>query len=176
MTCALTIRTSVHTVPTSLVFDSVPSDHLPDCGPQWNLKCCDTRRLTSLISVEKACTKEPYKILLARILWVLSYIKVFEWSCSHTFARSISRRDEHAIRCHSVTCSHERWDIDALDQLETWLHKKTLKVPFVLFPPKIMPLPDQTNHMHMYHQFHMLTIPWLASKSTVLENNSLESD
>ena len=59
---------SVHAVATSLVFDRVPSDHLPDCGPQRNLECCDMRRLTSLTDVEKACTRERYKILLARIL------------------------------------------------------------------------------------------------------------
>lgn len=39
---------SVHAVATSMVFSRVPSDHLPDDGPQHNVKTFDFKKLVHI--------------------------------------------------------------------------------------------------------------------------------
>lgn len=59
---------SVHAVATSIVFNHVSSDHLPDDEPKRNLADCNLKDLLMLTDEEKICTRECYKIFLGRIL------------------------------------------------------------------------------------------------------------
>lgn len=59
---------SVHVVATSIVFNPMSSDHLPDDEPKRNLADCNLKDLLMLTDEEKICTRECYKIFLGRIL------------------------------------------------------------------------------------------------------------
>ena len=59
---------SVHAMATSIVFNRVSSDHLPDDEPKRNLADCNLKDLLMLTDEEKICTRERYKIFLGRIL------------------------------------------------------------------------------------------------------------
>jgi hypothetical protein len=56
---------SVHAVATSLVFDRVPSNHLPDTGSQKPLAECNMKELVSLSDEETCQIRERYKLLPA---------------------------------------------------------------------------------------------------------------
>lgn len=58
----------VHAVATSMVFDRVTSDHLPDASPEKNLAHCNPKDTLSLTDEEKRCTRERYKVLIGRII------------------------------------------------------------------------------------------------------------
>ena len=53
---------------TSIVFDRVSSNHLPDDGPKNNLANVNLRELLNCTDEEKRCTRERYKIFLGKIL------------------------------------------------------------------------------------------------------------
>ena len=59
---------SVRAVATSIVFDHVFSNHLPDAGPKISLANCNLKDTLSLTDEEKRCTRERYKVLIGRIL------------------------------------------------------------------------------------------------------------
>ena len=59
---------SVHAVATSIVFNRMSSDHLPDDKTKKNLADCNLKDLLMLTDEEKRCTRERYKIFLGRIL------------------------------------------------------------------------------------------------------------
>ena len=60
-------NTSVHAVATSIVFDRVSSTHLPD-GPKKTLSECNLIDLLTLTEEEIQCTRDRYKIFIARVL------------------------------------------------------------------------------------------------------------
>ena len=47
---------SVHAVATSIVFNRVSSDHLPDDKPKKNLAGCSSKDLLNLTGEEERCT------------------------------------------------------------------------------------------------------------------------
>ena len=59
---------SVHAVVSSIVFDRVSSDHLPNKDSQRTVKNCNLRDILFLTNEEKQSTKERYKIFLGRIV------------------------------------------------------------------------------------------------------------
>jgi hypothetical protein len=59
---------SVHAVATSVVFTRVPSNKLPDEGPQNDVKTCDFKGLVDMDSEAMSKIKDRYKILVAKIL------------------------------------------------------------------------------------------------------------
>ena len=46
---------SVHAVATSMVFSRISSDHLPDDGPQMDVKTCNFREVVRVTDVEMDC-------------------------------------------------------------------------------------------------------------------------
>ena len=59
---------SVHAVATSMVFNRVSSNHLPDDGPQHNVKTFDFKKLVHLSHEEINKIKDRYRVLVAKIL------------------------------------------------------------------------------------------------------------
>ena len=59
---------SVHAIATSMVFTRVSKDHLPDDGPQKDIKTCNTRELVTIKDEELKKILNRYRILVARIL------------------------------------------------------------------------------------------------------------
>ena len=59
---------SIHAVATTLVFDRIPSYHLPNNEPQQSLDNCDMIKLVSLTDNEVEATRQRYKIFAARIM------------------------------------------------------------------------------------------------------------
>ena len=59
---------SMHAVATSMVFTRVPSDHLPDDGPQKDIKTCNFREIVSMKDEELEQIQYRYTILVARVL------------------------------------------------------------------------------------------------------------
>ena len=59
---------SVHAVVSSIVFDRVSSDNLPNKDSQRTVRNCNLRDILFLTNEEKQSTKERYKIFLGRIV------------------------------------------------------------------------------------------------------------
>ena len=77
---------SVRAVATSIIFNCVSSDHLPDDKPKKNLADCYLKDLLMLTDEERRCTRECYKIVLGRILceWFPAFDFFKEILPSHT--------------------------------------------------------------------------------------------
>lgn len=59
---------SVHAIATSMVFTRVSSDHLPDDGPQKDIRTCNFRELVTIKDEELKEIQNRYRIFVARIL------------------------------------------------------------------------------------------------------------
>lgn len=59
---------SVHAVATSIVFDRVKSDHLPDSGPQKNLKEANFSEVVKLNEDENTLMRKRYRNLIAQLM------------------------------------------------------------------------------------------------------------
>jgi hypothetical protein len=119
---------SVHAVATSMVFTRVSSDHLPDDGPQKNVKTCNFRELVTIKDSELKEIQNRYRIFVARIL-----IKKFpQFACLNSYlSQELTLRHENSATasCKSdiitmpVLMKNEKKYsdcVDVLDQLEEW--------------------------------------------------------
>ena len=59
---------SVHAIATSMVFTRVSSDHLPDDGPQKDIRTCNFWELVTIKDEELKKIQNRYRIFVARIL------------------------------------------------------------------------------------------------------------
>lgn len=77
---------SVHAVATSIVFNRISSDHLPDDKPKKNLAGCSLKDSLNLTGEEERCTRDRYKVFLGRILceWFPAFDFLKEILPSHT--------------------------------------------------------------------------------------------
>lgn len=62
-------NTSVHAVATSIVFDRVSSTNFLGDGPKKTLSECNLIDLLTLTEEEIQCTRDRYKIFIARVLF-----------------------------------------------------------------------------------------------------------
>ena len=60
---------SVHAVATSIVFNRVSDNALPDSGPQQELKDCNVHKLMNINPQELEAVRSRYRILIAKILF-----------------------------------------------------------------------------------------------------------
>lgn len=86
---------SVHAVATSIFFNRVPEQGLPDSGPQQDLNKCNVKELVKLS--DQDLNRSRYRILISRLLF--KHFKAFEilkqympqvFSCSLTVKTTIS--------------------------------------------------------------------------------------
>ncbi|XP_028411476.1 uncharacterized protein LOC114534127 [Dendronephthya gigantea] len=122
---------SIHAVATSMVFTRIPSDHLPDNGPQMDVKTCNFREIVRISDSEMQSIHSRYRMLVARILIekfpkfsnLRSYISD-ELALEHEHSAVTSQRSE--IMTLPVLMKDEKKYsdcVDVLDQLEEWTHE-----------------------------------------------------
>ena len=120
---------SVHAVSTSLVFDRVPSKHLPDNGPQKNLANCNISKLVSLTKEEVNNIKERYKLLIAKILCqnFPAFKFLHDLIPEHLPNEYLKQmKTKSTVIPFPVLLKDEKKYadvVDVLDQLETWTHQ-----------------------------------------------------
>ena len=59
---------SVHAVAISMVFSRISSEHLPDDGPQMEVKTCNFREIVRISDEEMESIRSQYRMFVARIL------------------------------------------------------------------------------------------------------------
>ena len=120
---------SVHAVATSIVFDRVTSDHLPDQGSQKCLENCNLRGLLFLTEEEKQSTKERYKIFLGKI--VCEFFPAFDFLKGVVPAKTpcqyeVEMSTASVVVPLPVLMKDEKKYaevVDVLDQLEAWVRE-----------------------------------------------------
>ena len=119
---------SVHTVATSIVFDRVATDDLPDNGPKKCLSDCNMKELLKISEQEQRCTRERYNIFLGRIL--VELFPVFQFLSDVVPVRTPCRYQaemsfESTVVPLPVLMKDEKKYaevVDVLDQLEVWVY------------------------------------------------------
>ena len=122
---------SVYAVATSMVFTRVSSNHLPDDGPQKDIKTCNFREIVSIKDEEMEDIRYRYQILVARIL-----IKMFpkfadvrsclseELILTHEYSDTAACKSEIITMPVLMKDKRKYSDcVDGLDQLEDWTHE-----------------------------------------------------
>ncbi len=119
---------SVHAVATSMVFTRVSSDHLPDDGPQKDVKTCNFHELVTIKDEELKDIQNRYRILVARILIkkfpefarLKSYFSQ-ELPLHHENSATVSCKSE-VITMPVLMKDEKKYGncVDVLDQLEEW--------------------------------------------------------
>ena len=121
---------SVHAVATSMVFTRVSSDHLPDDGPQKDIRTCNFRELVTIKDEELKEIQNRYKILVARILVEkfpkFKHLKTYlskELPLPHVNSETASCKSE-VITMPVLMKDEKKYSdcVDVLDQLEEWTH------------------------------------------------------
>ena len=119
---------SVHAVATTLVFNRVPSDHLPDNGPQKVLKETDMSKVVGLTTDEIECRKGRYRTIIAQHLKehfsgfknINEYIPL-KTDCPYSDEMS---QQSHVIAFPVLMKDEKKYSdcVDALDTFEDWVH------------------------------------------------------
>ena len=118
---------SVHAVATSMVFNRVSSDHLPDNGPQKDISKCNFKELVSMSDAEMATIRNRYKVFIARILAQkfkeLSGLKPYipEELALREHSEKMALKSEIMMLPILMKDEKKYSDcVDVLDQLEQW--------------------------------------------------------
>lgn len=132
---------SVHAVATSIVFDRVTSDHLPDNGQQKNLATCDLRQLTSLSPEDTRVTRERYKYFLSKILCELfpAFHFLKEVVPEHSPCNHYQEEMKHqsvVVPLPVLMKDEKKYSdvVDVLDQLEDWVREMYVKAGLCVPP------------------------------------------
>ncbi len=121
---------SVHAVATSIVFSRVSNttNHLPDNGPQKDIRTCNIREIVSMSSEEMNIIRSRYRMFVARIILEKFPELVCLKSCiSKELALEHEHSDATAQKSDIMTLPVLMKDekkysdcVDVLDQLEEW--------------------------------------------------------
>ena len=117
---------SVHAVATSIVFNRVADEGLPDSGPQKILKDCNVHQLVDINQLEFDVIQDRYRILVANILFehfpaFAMFRKVLPTSTSCEFPREMANKSEVLTMPIMMKDEKKYSDcVDVLDQLEKW--------------------------------------------------------
>ena len=60
---------SVHAMATTIVFNRVPDEKLPDLEPQQDLRKCNVHQLAQVNDSEMECIRKRYRIILQNLLF-----------------------------------------------------------------------------------------------------------
>ena len=119
---------SVHAVATSMVFSRISSDHLPDDGPQMDVKTCNFREVVRVTDVEIDCIRTRYQMLVARIMverfrefFNLKQYLLDELALSHENSPDTEKKSE-VITLPVLMKDEKKYSdcVDVLDQLDEW--------------------------------------------------------
>ena len=120
---------SVHAVATSIVFNRVPDNGLPDSGPQQSLKDCNVHQLVNINRLDLQAIRTRYKILVANILF--THFPAFAMFKEHMPGSTKCRYEtEMSLKSEVLTMPIVLKDekkyancVDILDQLEKWTYE-----------------------------------------------------
>lgn len=120
---------SVHAVATSLIFDRASFEDHPTSGVKGSLASCNIKDVVQESAVEKECTRQRYKIILARILWRLlpafSFMENLIPDLHPPSCQAEKMNNKSIVVPFPVMMKDEKKYselVDVLDQLETWVH------------------------------------------------------
>ncbi|XP_028418118.1 uncharacterized protein LOC114543248 [Dendronephthya gigantea] len=117
---------SVHAVATSIVFNRVSDEGLPDSGPQQSLKDCNVHQLVNINRLESEAIRSRYRILVARLLFehfpAFAIFKPYipgATDCQQT--KNMSAKSE-VVTMPILMKDEKKYSecVDVLDQLEKW--------------------------------------------------------
>ena len=133
---------SVHAVATSLVFDRVSSEHLPDDKPQQSLASCDVTKLVNLSDNDLEDQKQVYKLIAGHILCdyipAFSFLKDLVMQIDFPMEYKSEMQEESVIVPFPVLFKDEKKYaeiVGVLDQLETWIHEIYAKAGKISLDP-----------------------------------------
>ena len=117
---------SVHAVATSIVFNRVPHQALPDSGPQQDLNKCNVQELVKLSDRDLKIIKSRYRILVSRLLF--KHFKAFDMfkqympqvtACS--YASEMATKSE-VLTMPVLMKDEKKYSecVEVLDQFEMW--------------------------------------------------------
>lgn len=121
---------SVHAVATTIVFNRIPDEKLPDSAPQQDLRKCNVHHLVQVNASEMECIRKRYRVIIQNLLF--EHFPFFS-SFQHSLSPSVTPcrySDEMAEKSKTVTMPIVMKDekkyaecVDLLDQLEHWTHQ-----------------------------------------------------
>ena len=123
-------NTSVHAVATSIVFNRIPNEELPDSEPQQDLRKCNVNQLVKVTASEMDCIRKRYRMFVQDILFEhFPFFSTFKLSLfdEGTYCRY---PDEMAKKSETITMPILMKDekkyaecVDVMDTLEEWTHQ-----------------------------------------------------
>lgn len=120
---------SVHAVATSIVFNRIPNNNLPDSKPQRDLRNCNVRELVNITPAELESIRKRYIVYVQNLLF--QHFPAFEsfkpdspQATQCLYGESMSQKSE--IVTMPVLMKDEKKYaecVDVLDQLEEWTYE-----------------------------------------------------
>ena len=121
---------SVHAVATSLVFDRVQSNHLPDDEPQQSLATCDVTKLVEVSGTDLETQRQEYVLIAGQILCefipTFKFLKDVVMDIDLPMQYKAEMQEKSLIVPFPVLFKNEKKYaeiVDVLDHLETWIHQ-----------------------------------------------------
>ena len=96
-------NTSVHAVATSIVFNRIPNEDLPDSEPQQDLRKCNVNQLVKVTASEMECIRKRYRSFVQDILFEqFPFFNSFKSSLPNN-ATYCRYSDEMATKSETIT-------------------------------------------------------------------------
>ena len=119
---------SVHAVATSIVFNRVPDQNLPDVGPQLDLRNSNVHDIVAVSKEDKEEMRRWYRVIVANLLFRhFEAFKMFQQHVPQTtdcaYATEMSAKSE-VLTMPVLMKDEKKYSdcVDILDQLETWTY------------------------------------------------------
>ena len=181
---------SVHAVATSIVFNRVSEQGLPDSGPQQGLKDCNVHQLVDISPLELEAIRSWYKILVAKLLF--QHFPAFEMFMPHVPTTTKSNNDkEMSTKSEVLTMPIMMKDEENMQTVSMfWTNlrhghmKYTQRLGYVshsqnqqMIPqPQLQRHPDPTSLHLIFHQFSQKMIRCGESRYHALVTSSRGCD
>ena len=120
---------NVHAVATSIVFNRVPDQNLPDTGPQQDLRKCNIHEIVAVNNEELKAMRSRYRVIVAKLLFEhFEAFKMFKSYVPQTtqciYAKEMSAKSE-VLTMPVLMKDEKKYSdcVDILDQLEKWTYE-----------------------------------------------------
>ena len=120
---------SVHAVATSMVFSRISSQHLPDDGPQNDVKTVDFKGLVDISDEAVSTIRDRYKVFIANIILekfqALSVLRSFLSVTTECENAGTSGNKSEIVTLPILMKDEKKYSdcVDVIDQLEQWTHE-----------------------------------------------------
>jgi hypothetical protein len=114
-------------VATSIVFNRVSDQGLPDSGPQQSLKDCNVHQLVDISPLELEAIRSRYRILVAKLLF--EHFPAFEMFMPHVATSTKSMNDKEMstkseVLTMPIMMKDEKKYSDCVDVLDLWTNSR----------------------------------------------------